>query len=450
MNVTLPGSSRSAVSVIESIRRAGGEAYLVGGCVRDLCLGKEPKDYDVATSLPPDDLIAIFPGANETGKSFGVVRVRRLGEEIEVATFRRDGPYTDGRRPDFVEYTDLTEDLARRDFTVNALALNVETTEVIDLVEGLSDLDAGQIRAVGEPRRRFDEDKLRLLRAVRFAHTLSFSIEEETWNALREMGFEISAVAMERVFEEFTKIITHPRAGAAIRLLDDSGILGAILPEIVSLKGVEQPAQFHPEGDVYIHTCMTMDELLPPSTPTVAWAALLHDIGKPATFFVSDRIRFHGHAELGARMARQIGRRFRFSNELSDRVHIIILEHQKFGDVGRMRPGRLKNWASQPHFEELLEVHRADCVASHGDMSAYETSCLVLSELRAVQKMPSRIVTGEMLIAMGMKPGPVFRDIIERAYESQLEGVFSDDASGRKHVEEVILPALFSTTGMEE
>lgn len=442
MKIDFPNSAKPAIEVSRRIREAGGEAFLIGGCVRDIILGKEPKDYDVATSMRPDDLQKIFPKAKETGKSFGVIRVRSSGEEIEVATFRRDGPYSDGRRPDFVEFTDLKEDILRRDFTVNALAADVESGEVIDYVEGIRDLNDKIIRCVGEPERRFDEDKLRLIRATRFAHVLGFEIEPKTWHAIQRRAEDITTVAMERVADELTKTITHVPAGNAIRTLDDVGLLTPLLPEVTLMKGVEQPPEFHPEGDCYVHTCILMDKLKPNPSPAVAWAALLHDIGKPATYMVTDRIRFHGHAELGAKMSRRIGRRFRFSNQLIDRIHIIILEHQKYGDVDKMRPGRLKNWAGKPHFEELLEVHRADCAASHEDMSAYEKSCEVLEEIRREEALPDRIVTGHTLMELGLKPGPKFREILELAYEAQLEDAFSENDSGKSYVREKILPEV--------
>lgn len=432
MRITYPEAAGPARAVASRIRKAGGEAWIIGGAVRDLALGRtEPVEYDVATNLVPDALLDLFPGSNETGKSFGVVRVRQGGAsvpgktEIEVATFRRDGPYSDGRRPDFVEFTTLEEDVRRRDFTVNAMAADPETGEIIDLAGGMRDLEAGIIRAVGDPRARFLEDKLRLIRAVRFAHRLGFTIEPATWEALRALGSEIRAVAMERVSEELTKILVTAPAGRGVRLLDDSGLLAAILPEVTRMKGVEQPEQFHPEGDVFVHTLLVMDELKPDPSPAVAWAALLHDVGKPDTYMVTDRIRFHGHAELGARMCRAIGRRFRLPNAVIDRMHDIILEHQRFADIDRMRPGRLKNWAMQPHFEELLEVHRADCAGSHRDMSAYETACAALAEIRRLEAMPPRLVTGETLTALGLEPGPRFRPILEACYEAQLEGKFT-------------------------
>lgn len=434
MIISFPPEAEPARAVARKIRREGGEAYLIGGCVRDLCLGRAPKDYDVATSLSPDEILGIWPGANETGKSFGVVRVRSRGDEIEVATFRRDGPYSDGRRPDFVEFTSLKEDILRRDFTVNALAADVETGAVIDHVGGLADLSARTIRAVGDPAARFAEDRLRLIRAVRFAHVLGFAIEPATWKALAERADRIRTVAMERVAEELTKIMRHVPSGKAIRLLDACGILEAILPEVTRMKNVAQPEQFHPEGDVFVHTCLVMDALKADPTPAIAWAALLHDVGKPDTFMVTDRIRFHGHAELGARMARRIGRRFRLSNAVIDRMHDIILEHQKFADIDKMRPGRLKRWASMPHFEELLEVHRADCAGSHADMSAYETACRALEEIRRLAAMPEKIVNGELLMEIGLAPGPIFRDLIEEAYEAQLEGRIATREDGAQWV----------------
>lgn len=439
MRITFPERATPARAIAKRLRDAGGEAWIIGGAVRDLCLGRvEPVEYDVATNLVPDAILELFPGANETGKSFGVVRAREAGTEIEVATFRRDGPYSDGRRPDFVEFTTLAEDVERRDFTINAMAADPDTGEVTDLVGGLRDLDAGIIRAVGEPRRRFTEDKLRLIRAIRFAHRLNFAIEPATWEALRGLAPEIRVVAMERVSEELTKILRHAPAGQGVSLLDDAGLLEVLLPEVTRMKGVEQPEQFHPEGDVFVHTILVMNELHPDPSPAVAWAALLHDVGKPDTFMVTDRIRFHGHAELGARMCRGIGRRFRLPNAVIDRMHDIILEHQRFADIDKMRPGRLKNWAMQPHFEELLEVHRADCAGSHRDMSAYETAIAALAEIRRLEAMPPRLVTGETLQALGLTPGPAFRPLLDACYEAQLENHFTDADGGRNYARTLI------------
>jgi poly(A) polymerase len=433
-HVTWPPAAAPARRLAARIRAAGGEAWIIGGAVRDLCLGALPKDFDVATSLRPEALLDLFPGANETGKSFGVLRVRLDESEVEVASFRRDGPYSDGRRPDYVEFTSLEEDIRRRDFTINALAADPESGEIVDRVAGRDDLTAGLVRAVGDPEARFAEDRLRLIRAARFAHRLGFRIEETTRAAIIRRATEIDDVAKERIADELTRILRHAPAGRGVLLLDELGLLAPLLPEIVAMKGVEQPAEFHPEGDVFVHTILTLDALAPGASAAAAWAALLHDIGKPATFFVTDRIRFHGHAELGARMTERIGRRFRLSNALIERVQEIILDHMKFGNIDRMRRGRLLNWASRPHFEELLEVHRADCAASHLDMSAHAAATAALEELRRLEAMPPKIVTGELLIAMGLTPGPGFKRIIESAYEAQLEGIISDIDGGRRFV----------------
>ncbi|RMH58056.1 MAG: CCA tRNA nucleotidyltransferase [Candidatus Hydrogenedentota bacterium] len=446
MKLAFPKSAEPARRVARRLRDAGGDAVLIGGCVRDLCLEKEPADYDVATSLPPDQVLTLFPNAIETGRSFGVIRVRTQGTEIEVATFRCDGPYSDGRRPDSVTFTTLENDIHRRDFTVNALAANPETGDVIDHVGGLEDLKRKIIRTVGDPRRRFSEDRLRLIRAVRFAHTLKFSIEEETFRALEEMAPSINDVAAERLFIELTKILTSPPAGDGVALLDKAGLLEPLLPEITALKNLPQPEEFHPEGDVFVHTLLTLNALKDAPSAAVAWAALLHDIGKPGTFEKRDRIRFHGHAELGARMSRRIARRFRMSRALEDRIHIIILEHQKFADVDRMRPGRLMNWAGREHFRDLLEVHRADCVASHGDLSAFETSCRVLREIERIKALPPRAVTGHTLIRLGLTPGPAFSEILRRCYEAQLEGLFSTEESAVIFLREEILPEIEKKT----
>lgn len=450
MQIVFPPEADPARRIAARIKKAGGEAWLIGGCVRDLCLknvGRAaeraplPEDYDVATNLTPDALLNIFRGANETGKSFGVVRVRQDEREVEVATFRRDGPYSDGRRPDFVEFTTLAEDVARRDFTINAMAADPETGMVHDTVGGLSDLAAGLVRAVGDPRKRFTEDKLRLIRAIRFAHRLNFTIEPSTWTALQELAPRITDVAWERISDELTRILRHAPSGRGVKRLDDAGLLAPILPEITRMKGVDQPAQFHPEGDVFTHTLMVLDELHPDPSPAVAWAALLHDVGKPDTFMITDRIRFHGHAELGERLCRVIGRRFRLPNAVIERIAVIIAEHQKFADIDRMRPGRLMNWAMQPHFVELLEVHRADCAGSHRDMSAYETALKTLEEIRRLSALPPHIVTGATLVAMGLTPGPEFKSLLISCYEAQLEGRITNEEEGRAVVRELAAAA---------
>jgi len=430
----LPANASTALKIIKIVKNCGAEAYLIGGCVRDLYLGIEPKDYDVATSLPPDEILKLFPHSNETGKSFGVVRVNDQGEEVEVATFRLDGPYSDGRRPDYVTFSSLKEDISRRDFTINALALNSDTLEIIDYVGGIDDLENGIVRTVGLPEKRFQEDRLRLIRSIRFAHRLNFKIEDETGKALTRMAQEIKTVAMERVADEFQKILLTSPAGDGIKMLDRYGLLSPILPEIIRMKGVDQPEQFHPEGDVFIHTCLALNELKPNPTKAIVWATLFHDVGKPDTFMVTDRIRFHGHAERGAEMIFDIGKRLKLSNELIERVSKIILEHQRFGDIDKMRPGRIKNWVAQPHFEELLEVHRADCAGSHRDMSAYEKATEFLNEIRQLETMPPRIITGKTLIEIGLEPGPIFKELLTAAYEAQLEDSFTNKEEGIEFV----------------
>ena len=425
---------RAARDIAARLRAAGHTAHLVGGAVRDLLRGVAPADLDLTTSARPEVVGKIFRGVRFVGETFGVSLVRSGESEIEVATHRTDGPYSDGRRPDFVKFATLEEDLARRDFTVNAMALDLETGEIRDPFGGRDDLAAKRIRAVGDPRARMKEDLLRLLRAVRFAHRLGFAIEPELFAAIRDLAPRLSEVAAERIRDEATRILTSPRAGQGLELLSSSGLLAVFLPEAERMRGVPQPPEFHPEGDVWVHTVILLD-LLEHPTETLAWSGLLHDIAKPATLRTPerdgvDRIRFDFHCERGAEMSEKILRRLRFSNDAVERVSVIVLEHLKFKDVDKMRPGRLLRWVTAPHFEELLLLHEADCRASHGDLSASRIAREGLAKARALAALPPRVVTGETLKGLGIAPGPRYKPILEAAYEAQLEGAFADAEGG--------------------
>jgi poly(A) polymerase len=435
-----------AISIIETLRRQGFQAYLVGGCVRDLLLKREPADYDVATSARPAQVMEIFPETYAVGAQFGVVLVplpeeqRTSGDEValpkaqavEVATFRSDLGYSDGRRPDEVRFSeDPREDVARRDFTINGMMLDPVSGEVLDFVGGRKDLDAGIIRAIGDPERRFAEDKLRMLRAVRFAARFEYAIETETLAAIQGLAHEIQVVSRERVRDELTKMLTEGHARRAFLLLDESGLLKEVLPEISAMKGVEQPAEFHPEGDVFVHTLLLLENLPDPCPPTLAWGALLHDVGKPATFRVApDRIRFDGHVDVGVKIAEEICERLRFSNHDAARVIALVDNHMRFGHVRRMKESTLKKFLRLPGFDEHLALHRADSLGSHRNLSTYEFIREKLAEIPPEKIRPLALVSGDDLIAAGYAPGPRFREMLEAVEDAQLEGrLLSRDAA---------------------
>src|SRR6202790_4580735 len=362
--------------ICSTLRSSGQQAYLVGGCVRDLLLGRDPSDYDISTDARPERVQELFPRSLDVGAKFGVILIVEDGTEVEVATFRSDVGYSDGRHPDHVVYADSAkEDVRRRDFTINGLLMDPATREVLDFVEGRADLSAGIVRAIGDPRARFAEDKLRMMRAVRFAARFGFQIEPETLAAAQELAAQITQVSPERIREELTKLLTEGAARRGFELLDETGLLTVILPDVVLMKGVEQPPQYHPEGDVWMHTRMMLEMLPPNCSPTLAWGVLLHDVGKPPTFTPATgpgtRIRFDGHVDVGARMAEHVCRALRFSNEDVEQIETLVANHLRFKDVGQMRQATLKRFVRLPKFDEHLELHRLDCLASHGSLYAY-------------------------------------------------------------------------------
>ncbi|MGH9680788.1 MAG: CCA tRNA nucleotidyltransferase, partial [Candidatus Acidiferrales bacterium] len=353
------------------------------------------------------------------------------GAQVEVATFRSDVGYSDGRHPDRVVYSDTPqEDVRRRDFTINGLLMDPATREVLDFVGGRADLSAGIIRAIGDPLQRFGEDKLRMLRAVRFAARFGFVIEPDTLRAARRLAPKVMQVSIERIREELTKLLTEGAARRGFELLDEAGLLEVVLPDIARMKGVEQPPEFHTEGDVWIHTRMILEKLAAKCSPTLAWGALLHDIGKPPTFTpaagAGTRIRFDGHVEVGARMGENLCRSFRFSNEDVEQIVSLISNHMRFKDVRQMRPATLKRFVRLPHFEEHLELHRMDCLSSHGSLDAYNFVKQFLAETPPEQVRPPRLVTGDDLKDMGLRPGPKFKEILLAVEEAQLDGRFTD------------------------
>ena len=411
-----------AARIVNRLKAEGHAAYLAGGCVRDLLLGVEPQDYDVATAARPEQVLLLFPRAQLVGAHFGVVLVREDGAEVEVATFRSDHAYRDGRHPEAVDFeTDPRQDVIRRDFTINGLLLDPQSNQVLDFVGGREDLERKLVRAIGEPDRRFEEDHLRLLRAVRFAARLGFDIEPHTFEAMRRLRGKIRLISAERIRDELARILTEGGARRGFELLDASGLLAEILPEVAAMKGVAQPREFHPEGDVWIHTLMMLEGLRSPSV-TLALGVLLHDVGKPPTFRITDRIRFDGHAELGAGMAGAILARLRFSNEEIRQVESLVANHLRFKDVARMRESTLKRFLRMECFEEHLELHRLDCVMSHGLLDNYEFVRRKLEELPREQLRPKRLISGHDLIAAGYQPGPSFGRVLRAVEDAQLEG----------------------------
>jgi len=442
-------AKQHAAEIVRTLRERGHQAYFAGGCVRDLLRGREPADYDVATDATPPQVMQIFPQTFAVGEQFGVVLVplqddgspatlpggatgalARHGVVVEVATFRSDVGYSDGRHPDEVRFSkNPSEDVQRRDFTINGMMLDPATNEILDFVGGRDDLKAGIVRAIGEPERRFAEDKLRMLRAVRFAARFDYKIDPATLAAIQRLAVHIHQVSCERVREELTKMLTEGRARRAFELLDASGLLREVLPEIAAMKGVEQPPQFHPEGDVFVHTLLLLEKLQAGGSgsasvsKTLAWGALLHDVGKPPTFRIApDRIRFDGHVEVGVKMAAEICRRLRFSNYETDRILALVGNHMRFADVQRMKQSTLKKFLRLPAFDEHLELHRIDCLSSHGQLDSYEYSREQLRSLPPEAIRPTPLITGRDLIEAGYEPGPRFKEVLAAVEDAQLEG----------------------------
>ena len=416
-----------ANSICDTLENALFQAFLVGGCVRDILLERDPADYDVASNATPDEVLKLFPEGLAVGAQFGVILVPGDGIKVEVATFRSDVGYSDGRHPDRVVYANSPEeDVKRRDFTINGLLMRHDTGEILDFVDGQADLHAGIIRAIGRPDRRFAEDKLRMLRAVRFAARFGYEIEPETFKAIRKHAREIKQVSRERIREELTKLWTEGAARRGFELLNVCWLLEIVLPEIAALKGVEQPPEYHPEGDVWIHTLMMLEGLPAGVSPTLAWGVLLHDVGKPSTFRsaaeTGDRIRFDGHVDVGVAIGREILGRLRFSNDDTEQILALVEHHMKFKDVKRMRPATLKRFVRLPRFEEHLALHRLDCLSSHRNLEAYEfvENFLRLTPPEVVR--PAKLVTGEDVLRLGYAPGPLIGKILADVEEAQLNG----------------------------
>jgi poly(A) polymerase len=411
-----------ATEVLVNLRKAGFQAYFVGGCVRDLVMGREPQDYDVATDAVPEQVQRLFPDGLMVGAQFGVVIVPRRGGPVEVATFRNDGVYADGRHPAQVSYARTPEeDVRRRDFTINGLLFDPAEDKVLDYVGGERDIRERRIRAIGQPFLRFQEDHLRMLRAVRFAARFGFSLDAAVQSAIRESAELIEAVSRERVRDEVLKILTEGSARRGFELLDETTLLQFILPEVKAMQGVAQPPQFHPEGDVWTHTLMMLEGLRSPAV-TLALGVLLHDVGKPPTFAIRERIRFDNHVEVGAKMAEEICRRLRLPSQQTDRVVALVQNHLRFKDLPQMRRSTQLRFLRMDGFEEHLELHRLDCLASHGNLSNYELAQRLLQETPPEAIKPQPLVRGDDLIAAGYVPGPRFKQILRTVEDAQLEG----------------------------
>ena len=426
-----PTTELTARLICARLRAAGHRALFAGGCVRDRLRGEAPTDYDIATDAPASEVLGLFPKTIAVGAAFGVVIVVEGGQHFEVATFRKDGPYLDGRRPSRVDFVDEIEDAKRRDFTINALFLDPEKDEVLDYVGGREDLARGLIRCVGEAAARFQEDHLRLLRAVRFAARFDFAIEADTRAAMVALAPNILKTSAERIHEELEKMLCGGRAKQSLELLDATGLLAQILPEIDAMKGVEQPPEFHPEGDVFIHTLLLLKHLPAPCTPTLAFGALLHDVGKPPTQTFEDRIRFNEHERVGAEMAEVICRRLRMSNEVTGRIAWLVDQHMRLASIPQMRESRRKRFVREEGFDELLALCRLDALASHGHLETIDWIEEYRNNLPEEALRPAPLLTGKDLIAMGYTPGPRFKEVLQSVEDAQLEGAITSTEEAR-------------------
>ena len=439
-----------AESICARLREAGYKALFNGGCVRDLILGREPADYDICTDATPERVQQLFPGSLAVGAQFGVIVVFEDSAQVEVATFRSDIGSADGRHPERVEFSSSPEqDVRRRDFTVNGLLMDPRDGRILDYVGGQADIKARIIRAIGQPELRFEEDKLRMARGVRFAARFGYTIEPRTFAAIQKLAAKIGQVSQERLRDELTKMLTEGAARRAFELLDETGLLLELLPEVAKMKGVPQPPQFHPEGDVWRHTRLMLEKLPAGAPRTLAWGVLLHDVGKPPTFRPpsgpNDRIRFDEHVEVGVRVAEEICRRFRFSNDDTEQIAALVANHMRFKDVPQMRDSTLKRFARLTHFEEHLELHRLDCLSSHGSLSSYDFVQAFLEKTPPQEVRPPRLLSGEDLKQMGFQPGPKFKEILAFVEDAQLEGRIATAEDARRLVQQEFRPVRSAT-----
>ena len=413
------------MQVVRKLQGEGYQAVFAGGCVRDQLLGLTPKDYDVATSATPDEVIQFFPKAVTVGAHFGVVLVKVDGHSIEIATFRTDGSYADGRKPESVTFATIEEDASRRDFTINGLFYDPITDKLLDFVGGQKDLEEGALRAIGDARERFAEDHLRLLRAIRFATRFEFEIGKETWEAVKAFAPHITRISPERIRDELDRIWVHPNRILGFDLLVNSGLMQVIFPEILKLQGCEQPPQWHPEGDVFIHTRIMLDMLPDEASLPLVLSVLFHDIGKPATYSFdkeNDRIRFNGHDRVGAEMTEKILRRLRYSNEVIDDTVVAVANHMVFKDVQKMRVAKLKRFMARPTFEDELELHRVDCGSSHGMLDNHMFLKAKAEEFANEPLIPEPLVRGHDLMELGWDAGPPLGQLLREIQTRQLEG----------------------------
>lgn len=430
---------KMAAAIVQRLRQAGHEAYFVGGCVRDLVMGRQPTDYDIVTSATPKKVQELFPVTIPVGVSFGVVLVVEDGKSFEVATYRTEKEYTDGRRPSHVSFSSATEDVKRRDFTANGLLMDPETQKVIDYIGGLADIDKRLIRTIGPPGKRFSEDHLRMLRAVRFTASLDFELDKETFDAIRKNAFLIHRISAERIREELAKLLRCPGARRGMELLQSTGLLGEILPEVEILREVDQPPDFHPEGTVWEHVLRMLDGLCGqknhPEDLRLAWAVIFHDIGKAVTRLEDAKgIHFYGHVEEGGRIAETIMRRLKFSGADMETILAMIQNHMKFMNVRQMRPSTLKRFLRMPDFDLHLALHRLDCLGSHGMLDFYEFCRDALEAMPAEELHPPHLLTGQDLIDMGLTPGPRFKEILRALEDAQLGREISSPEDARRWV----------------
>jgi putative nucleotidyltransferase with HDIG domain len=437
--VKVSAIGRKAVEIVEVLRKAGHEAYLVGGCVRDLVRGVEPQDYDIATSALPAGVQALFPRTAAVGASFGVILVIEGERSYEVATYRTESDYTDGRRPGSVKFATAREDVLRRDFTINGLLMDPQDGKIIDYVDGLADIERKIIRTIGEADQRFAEDHLRLLRAVRFAANLKFTIEPGTFAAIQKNAKSIHRVSAERIREELTSLLVHGGARSGLEMLAESGLLAELLPEVDALRGIDQPPRFHPEGDVWEHTLRMLailsNDSAGPVDSCLAWGALLHDIGKPLTRFEDGwGIHFHGHVQQGKEIATAVLERLRFPNKEAETILALVHYHMHFMNVREMRTNRLKRFLRMPDFPLHLELHRLDCFGSHRMLDNYHFCKEKLEELAAPDLHPPRLINGHDLQVMGFQPGPIYSVILRAIEDAQLEGELKTPDEARSFV----------------
>ena len=415
-----------ALKVVKTLQSKGFQAYFAGGCVRDRQMKRQPQDYDVATDARPNQVIKLFRKTLAIGKAFGVIMVlvpvpgKNKFTEIEVTTFRTEGPYTDGRRPDRVRFTRRDEDVARRDFTINGLLYDPVKRELVDLTGGKKDIKAKIIKTIGDPATRFREDRLRMLRAVRFACQLGFKIEPKTRAAIKKLARRIKGISAERIRDELKKILVSSRPAEGMEMLRQTGLLKEVLPEIMKMRGVKQPVQFHPEGDVYVHTLRVLKYLRRPSFD-LALTGLLHDVGKPGTFMITDRIRFHEHERVGAEMAQRICKRLKMSNAEIEKITWLISKHLVFKDIDKMRLSTLKKLFSHSAYPELAELHRADRLASDMDLKPYYIAARLFRKCSKEELRPKPLINGYDLINLKLKPGPIFSELLHKVEEAQLE-----------------------------